>query len=106
MLRMHMTLLQLKPFFEGWHDLSISAFPFYPPFFHLSCGLHLACLLPSRISHLVDPIFPIRWHPAGISSLEPFASAILFISSISSTPSRHISILDRHLVHLICLVAI
>ena len=41
---------------EGWHDLSISAFPSSPPYFHL------ICLFPSRISHFVDPIYPIRRH--------------------------------------------
>ena len=39
--------------------------PFHlkPPYLHLICGLHLICSFPSRISHLVNPIYPIRRHP-------------------------------------------
>ena len=40
--------------FEGWHDLSILAFPSDPPYFHLICRLHLICPSPSRISHLAS----------------------------------------------------
>ena len=72
-----------------------------PPIF--SSDLRTPSHLLVSISHLVDPIFPIRRHLAGTCSRKPFASAIL---SISSTPSRHILISDVHLAHLICLVAI
>ncbi len=48
---------------EGWHDLSISAFPSYPPYFHLICGLHLICSFPSRILSIPStPSAGIRRH--------------------------------------------
>ena len=69
---------------------------------HLQTPSHLLV----SISHLVDLIYPIRWHAAGISNFEHFASIASAIMSISSTPSGRILFLDEHLVHLICLVAI
>ena len=45
---------------EGWHDLSISEFPFHPPYFHLICRFHPIylfsfSLLASCRAHLPHP---------------------------------------------------
>ena len=68
---------------KGWHDLSISALPSYPPYFHLICGLHPICPFSARISHVVDLIFPIRRH-----------LGVLSTSHLPSCPSR-----SSHLRH-------
>ena len=78
-------------------DLSISPFPSHPPYFHPICGLHLICLFPCHI-------LSIPSNPSG-RHLESRALHICHLVHLIY-PFRHISILNRHHAHPICLVAI